>query len=87
MGVNRGYRIDIGDMVIKLYPKDWALVKGATWDLNKTTVTKRKETEETSSSFYNQCSMYDPFVNVQRSPCSPWKPILLFVPFDLTAQI
>ena len=25
MGVNRGYRIDIGDMVIKLYPKDWAL--------------------------------------------------------------
>ena len=29
MGVNRGYRIDIGDMVIKLYPKGWALVKGA----------------------------------------------------------
>ena len=58
-----------------------------TWDLNKTTVTKRKETEETSSSFYNQCSMYDPVVNVQRSPCSPRKPILPFGHFDLTAQI
>ena len=79
MGVNRGYRIDIGDMVIKLYPKGWALVKGAGPEQN--------DCEETSSSFYNQCSMYDPVVNVQRSPCSPRKPILLFVPFDLTAQI
>ena len=45
MGANRGYRIDIGDMVINLYPKDWALVKGAAWDLNKTSVTKGKETD------------------------------------------
>lgn len=57
MGVNRGYRIDIGNMMKQLYPKDWGLVNGATWSLNQMIVTKRKETEETRSSFYNQ---YDP---------------------------
>ena len=66
MGVNRGYRIDIRDMMKQLYPKDWGLVNGAAWSLNQMTVTKRKEIEETSSSFYNQYSMYDPVVDSQR---------------------
>ena len=46
MGVNRGYRIDIRDMMKQLYPKDWGLVNGATWSLNQMTVTKRKEIEK-----------------------------------------
>ena len=66
MGVNRGCRIDIRNMMKQLYPKDWGLVNGAAWSLNHMIVTKRKETEETSSSFYNQYSMYDPVVDFRR---------------------
>ena len=46
MGVNRGYRIDIRDMMKQLYPKDWELLNGAAWSLNQMTVTKRKEIEK-----------------------------------------
>ena len=46
MGMNRGYRIDIRDMMKQLYPKDWGLVNGAAWSLNQITVTKRKDIEK-----------------------------------------
>ena len=66
MGVNRGYRIHIRDMVKQMYPKDWELVRGADWSRNQMTVTKRKEKEETSSSIYNQNDMYDPVVDFKQ---------------------
>ena len=31
MGVNRGYRIHIRDMMKQMYPKEWSLVRGAGW--------------------------------------------------------
>lgn len=63
MSVNRGYRVHIRDMMKQMYPKDWELVRGAAWTLNQMTVTKRKEKEDTSSSIYNQNSMYNPVVD------------------------
>ena len=63
MGVNRGYRVHIRDMMKQMYPKEWELVRGAAWSLNQMTVTKRKEKEEKSSSIYNQNSLYDPVVD------------------------
>ena len=63
MGVNRGYRIHIREVLKQMYPKDWELVKGAAWSLNQMTVTKRKEDEGRSSSIFNQNSMYDPVVD------------------------
>ena len=66
MGVNRGYRIHIRDMMNQMYPKDWGLVRGADWTRNQMTVTKRKEKEERSSSLYNQFSMFNPVNDFQR---------------------
>ena len=63
MGVNRGYRVHIRDMMKQMYPKEWELVRGAAWSLNQMTVTKRKEKEEKSSSIYNQNSLYNPVVD------------------------
>lgn len=63
MGVNRGYRIHIRDMMKQMYPTDWSIVNGAAWTVNQMTVTKRKENEETSSSIYNQNGMYSPVVD------------------------
>ena len=63
MGVNRGYRIHIRDMMKQMYPKEWELVRGADWSRNQMTVTKRKEEEETSSSIYAQWSMNNPVVD------------------------
>ena len=66
LGVNRGYRIHIRDMMKQMYPRDWQLVRGADWSRNQMTVTKRKEKEETSSSIYNQNDMYDPVVDFEQ---------------------
>ena len=66
MGVNRGYRIHIRDMMNQMYPKDWGLVRGAGWTKNQMTVTRRKEKEDRSSSIYNQYSMLNPVVDFQR---------------------
>ena len=66
MGVNRGYRIHIRDMMNQMYPKDWGLVRGADWTRNQMTVTRRKEKEDRSSSMYNQYSMLNPVVDFQR---------------------
>lgn len=63
VGVNRGYRVHIRDMMKQMYPKEWELVRGAAWSLNQMTVTKRKEKEEKSTSIYNQNSLYDPVVD------------------------
>ena len=65
-GVNRGYRIHIRDMAKQMYPEGWELVKGAGWSLNQMTVTKRHESEERSTSIYNQNSMTDPVVDFQQ---------------------
>lgn len=66
MGVNRGYRIHIRDMMKQMYPKAWSLVRGAGWTRNQMTVTKRKEGEEKSSSIYNQNEMYNPVVDFEQ---------------------
>ncbi|XP_029189389.2 amiloride-sensitive amine oxidase [copper-containing]-like [Acropora millepora] len=66
MGVSRGYRIHIRDMMKQMYPKDWGIVNGAAWTENQMTVTKWKENEETSSSIYNQNGMHDPVVDFAR---------------------
>ena len=66
MGVNRGYRIQIRDMMKQMYPKEWGLVRGADWTRNQMTVTKYKENEETSSSIYNQNGMQKPVVDFEQ---------------------
>ncbi|XP_022780848.1 amiloride-sensitive amine oxidase [copper-containing]-like [Stylophora pistillata] len=66
MGVNRGYRIHIRDMMKQMYPNDWELMSGAAWTQNQMTITKRKEEEERSSSIYNQNSMHDPVVDFSK---------------------
>jgi len=63
MGVKRGYRVHIRDMMKQMYPREWDLVRGAALSLNQMTVTKRKEKEEKSSSIYIQNSLYDPVVD------------------------
>ena len=63
MGVNRGYRVHIRDMMKQMYPKNWPIVRGAEWSKNQMTVTKYKEDEETSLSVYLQYSMYNPVVD------------------------
>ena len=64
-GVHRGYRLHIRDMIKQMYPASWPVVKGAGWSLNQLHVTLRKETEEKSSSLYNQQDMVDPVVDFQ----------------------
>ena len=66
IGVNRGYRVHIRDMMKQMYPNDWQLVRGAEWSKNQMTVTKYKEHEKTSSSVYSQFGMYDPVVDFAR---------------------
>lgn len=65
-GVHRGYRLHIRDMIKQMYPASWPVVKGAGWSLNQLHVTLRKETEEKSSSLYNQQDMVDPVVDFQK---------------------
>lgn len=65
-GVHRGYRLHIRDMIKQMYPASWPVVKGAGWSLNQLHVTQRKETEEKSSSLYNQQDMVDPVVDFQK---------------------
>ena len=66
MGVKRGYRIHIRDMMKQMYPKEWGIVRGADWTRNQMTVTKYKENEKTSSSIYNQNGMYEPVVDFEQ---------------------
>ena len=66
MGVNRGYRVHIRDMMKQVYPNDYGLLRGAAWTRNQMTVTRRKEEEETSSTIYAQYSMYDPVVDFDK---------------------
>lgn len=65
-GVHRGYRVQIRDMMKQMYPESWPVVKGVGWSLNQMTVTKRKETEEKSSSIYNQQDMVDPVLDFSK---------------------
>lgn len=62
-GVEKGYRIQIKDVTKMSYPESWPLVNGAAWTLHQLVVTKRKESEDKSSSLYNQADPYSPVVN------------------------
>ena len=62
-GVEKGYRIQINDVMKMSYPESWPLVNGVAWTLHQLVVTKRKESEDRSSSMYNQADPYSPVVN------------------------
>ena len=64
MGVNKGYRIQLGSILKQLYPEDWMITPIMSWSLYQMAVTKYKENETKSSSIYNQNSPTDPQVSV-----------------------
>ncbi|XP_022786979.1 amiloride-sensitive amine oxidase [copper-containing]-like [Stylophora pistillata] len=63
MGVKRGYRIQLDNMLKQLYPEDWMITPMMSWSLYQMAVTKYKENETQSSSIYNQNSPTDPQVD------------------------
>ena len=67
MGVNKGYRIQLGGILKQLYPEDWIITPMMSWSLYQMAVTKYKENETQSSSIYNQNSPTDPQVSRQYS--------------------
>ncbi|PFX27819.1 amiloride-sensitive amine oxidase [copper-containing]-like [Stylophora pistillata] len=56
MGVKKGYRIQLDNMLKQLYPEDWMITPMMSWSLYQMAVTKYKENETQSSSIYNQHS-------------------------------
>ena len=64
--VNRGYRIQIRDMAKQLYPDSWAPARGAAWSRYQMAVTKYNDTEERSSSMYNQINPFEPVVDFRK---------------------
>ena len=56
MGVKKGYRIQLDNMLKQLYPEDWMITPMLSWSLYQMAVTKYKENETQSSSIYNQQS-------------------------------
>lgn len=65
-GVNRGYRIQIRDMAKQLYPDSWAPARGAAWSRYQMAVTRYNNTEERSSSMYNQINPFEPVVDFRK---------------------
>ena len=63
MGVNKGYRIQLGSITKQLYPEDWMMTPMLSWSLYQMAVTKYKENETQSSSIYNQNAPSDPQVS------------------------
>ncbi|XP_078688612.1 diamine oxidase [copper-containing]-like [Branchiostoma floridae x Branchiostoma belcheri] len=64
--VHRGYRIQLNGISKNLLPKDGAAaVNGAAWMDYQVAVTRRKDSESSSSSIFNQNDLYDPVVNFQ----------------------
>lgn len=64
MGVSKGYRIQLGNILKQLYPEDWMITPMMSWSLYQLAVTKYKENETHSSSIYNQNSPSDPQVSI-----------------------
>ena len=67
MGVKKGYRIQLDNMLKQLYPEDWMITPMLSWSLYQMAITKYKENETQSSSIYNQNSPTDPQVRLSFS--------------------
>ena len=65
-GVNKGYRIQFEGISKQLYPEDWYVNPTASWSLYQLAVTKHKESEQRSSSLFNQNGATDPHVDFNR---------------------
>ncbi|CAH1269393.1 AOC1 [Branchiostoma lanceolatum] len=64
--VNRGYRVQLNGIAKTLLPRqDWAPMRGVAWQDYQLAVTRRKESEPSSSSIYNQNDLYEPLVDFQ----------------------
>ncbi|KAI8520044.1 amine oxidase [Branchiostoma belcheri] len=65
-GVHRGYRLQVNGIAKTLLPRDdWPPMRGVGWMDYQLAVTRRKESEPSSSSIYNQNDLYDPVVDFQ----------------------
>ncbi|XP_035680218.1 amiloride-sensitive amine oxidase [copper-containing]-like [Branchiostoma floridae] len=63
---HRGYRLQLNGIAKSLLPRgEWAPVNGAAWMDYQVAVTRRKDSEPSSSSIFNQNDLYDPVVNFQ----------------------
>ena len=65
-GVNKGYRIQFEGISKQLYPEDWYVTPTASWSLYQLAVTKHKESEQRSSSLFNQNGATNPHVDFNR---------------------
>eukprot|EP00058_Branchiostoma_floridae_P012211 XP_002597699.1 hypothetical protein BRAFLDRAFT_217424 [Branchiostoma floridae] len=65
-GVHRGYRLQVNGIAKTLLRReDWPAMRGVSWMDYQLAVTRRKESEPSSSSIYNQNDLYDPVVDFQ----------------------
>ncbi|XP_078690190.1 diamine oxidase [copper-containing]-like [Branchiostoma floridae x Branchiostoma belcheri] len=62
---HRGYRLQLNGIAKSLFPREWEPVNGAAWMDYQVAVTRRKDSEPSSSSIFNQNDLYDPVVNFQ----------------------